>query len=439
MSVASTSKLVVDKVDLVNQANSNDEFVTFRARMRMPIAPCWSARGTLGGQAGQGGLEGVKEVLASWVLRYLPPIKGVLLSFDPQPTFAHPSESFKAKASPFSTKRSTHLLDDQEDPSDEDETDSTSEPKQVQLKVLPMIEGSGFALAYVNWQGMAWRPRIGQQIVGSPTLSTPSHISLLLHDLFNASIPATHVPSDVWYFDPEYPVPDVVQQRQQLELPTLASATDATNKVSIEENGEADDNDEATDDQDEEEQQAKQIANEVEQEEDSYRQHGWWLRRDTNEPLGGEQGRIQFTIVGITIANGMISVTGSLLDDPFSPDVAKASTSALPHKAKKTPASKVKPSHKDRNKQLTKQQEPDDQSGAQRSDESDHEDDHHQGSQASSRSPSPEPRVAPPSVHKADKKSKHNKREHKDRGDQDDAEEAAAKKKAKKERRKSKA
>lgn len=132
--------------------------------------------------------------------------------------------------------------------------------------------------------------------MGSPTLSTPSHISLLLHDLFNASIPATHIPIDQFYFDPEFPVPDAIQQRQKLEFPTAEPI--AESKVDEDaENGAGEEGSES-EDQDEEEEAADKVAKHVEAEEDLYRQHGWWLHLDTNEPLGGEEGRIEFTIVG---------------------------------------------------------------------------------------------------------------------------------------------
>lgn len=37
---------------------------------------------------------------------------------------------------------------------------------------------------------------------------------------------------------------------------------------------------------------------EVDQEEDIYREKGWWRHNTTNAPLGGEDGGIEFTVVG---------------------------------------------------------------------------------------------------------------------------------------------
>lgn len=48
------------------------------------------------------------------------------------------------------------------EPEDSDEDDTV--PETVELKALPMIAGSGFTLATVEWQGLAWRPRVGQKL-----------------------------------------------------------------------------------------------------------------------------------------------------------------------------------------------------------------------------------------------------------------------------------
>jgi hypothetical protein len=51
---------------------------------------------------------------------------------------------------------------------------------------------------------------------------------------------------------------------------------------------------EVVDDVEEEEEEIDDEA----QEEEAYREKGWWRHNVTNEPLGGEEGRIEFTIVG---------------------------------------------------------------------------------------------------------------------------------------------
>lgn len=98
--------------------------------------------------------------------RYLPPLRAVLLTFDPLPTFAHPTASFPASASPFPRRRHRNgaLESDDEDSEEEEEGAEGKEVKKVQFKVIPLIEGSGFGLANVEFKGMAWRPRVGQKI-----------------------------------------------------------------------------------------------------------------------------------------------------------------------------------------------------------------------------------------------------------------------------------
>lgn len=92
----------------------------------------------------------------------------------------------------------------------------------------------------------------------------------------------------------------------------------------------------------------------VDEEEEKYKERGWWRNKVTNEPLGGSNGRIEFTIVGyvpttltsnsrryrkliyslpddrLTITNSMITVTGSLLPNPFDvPAPSKRSVSVV--------------------------------------------------------------------------------------------------------------
>jgi DNA-directed RNA polymerase I subunit RPA43 len=91
-----------------------------------------------------------------------------------------------------------------------------------------------FAISDVTFDAIVWAPQIGQKLgrsspfsflldtsltgkkltglsslypsfrrlaVGTHSLSSPSHISLLIHQTFNVSIPLPHIPSDEYYFD----------------------------------------------------------------------------------------------------------------------------------------------------------------------------------------------------------------------------------------------
>ncbi|GAA5879373.1 hypothetical protein JCM16303_003180 [Sporobolomyces ruberrimus] len=322
---------------------SSSEFVQFTATMRLPIPPVFSINsngnqelsGSGTGTGGDGGMEGVKEVLAGWVMRYLPPLHAVVLSFDSNPRFLHPEALFDANACPFETNlpSSSSLL-----PSppptpptnsngnkttaagyDEEEKKKLEEGELVRLKTLPMIDGSGFTLADVEWKGLGWAPRVGMKLVGTPTLSTSSHVSLLLHNLFNASIPSSHIPQDLYEFDPSFPVPAVVlERRQQTPKPTksLEELAEASKKTQREALGIEGDDAEDSDGDDEDKEDIKM---DEEEEEEEFEEQGWWVDKKTRQPLGGQQGRIEFTLVSLSTSNSLLSCTGSLLSDPFTP------------------------------------------------------------------------------------------------------------------------
>jgi DNA-directed RNA polymerase I subunit RPA43 len=43
------------------------------------------------------------------------------------------------------------------------------------------------------------------KLIGTHSLSSPSHISLLLYKTFNVSIPISHIPSEQYQFNPSLP------------------------------------------------------------------------------------------------------------------------------------------------------------------------------------------------------------------------------------------
>jgi hypothetical protein len=116
----------------------------------------------------------VRNVLLTRVgCRYLPPLRAVLLTFDPLPAFAHPTASFPSTSSPFPPRsRQPKHSDLMKSPGPDDEEDEEVEGAPVALKAIPMIMGSGFALATIEWQGLGWRPTVGQQIGQSPSSSS---------------------------------------------------------------------------------------------------------------------------------------------------------------------------------------------------------------------------------------------------------------------------
>lgn len=305
-----------------NQPDS--EFIAFKASMRLPIAPVFASKGDNLFPGHDGGMDGVREVLAGWVMRYLPPLRAVLLSFSPTPRFLHPAQRFRSSRVPFDSMYESG--DESEEEQEEEGADDDAAKRTVWLKSLPMVDGSGFTLANVEWEGVGWRPRIGMKLVGTLTLASASHVSLLLHNLFNASIPVSHIPTDSWEWDPDFPVPPVVLERRNAALPlkqVVSDVVEKANEAAKEEGG----RDAATEELEkvvEEQEEA-----EKEEEEAEFAERGWWVHRKSREPLGGQDGRLEFTLVGLTTSNSLLSCTGSLLAEPFSASAIASLQSSL--------------------------------------------------------------------------------------------------------------
>jgi DNA-directed RNA polymerase I subunit RPA43 len=170
-----------------------------------------------------------------------------------------------------------------------------------------------FAICKVGFEAIVWSPRIAMKLsksprlirstatdlnrlsaVGKVNLYSPDHISLLVHQTFNVSIPRHHIPTAEWEF--EYgPVEND---------PEFGADVDEVmdNQGGKPESG------------------------------------GRWVHKVTGENLGGPEGYLEFTVVGydfshshlrtccaeishrLTVANEMLSLLGSVQHDPFSPE-----------------------------------------------------------------------------------------------------------------------
>ncbi|KAF9501990.1 hypothetical protein BDN71DRAFT_1438751 [Pleurotus eryngii] len=144
-----------------------------------------------------------------------------------------------------------------------------------------IIKGdSPYLICDVAFDVVIWSPRVGMTITGKVNLCSPDHISLLVHRTFNVSIPRRHIPINDWEFeygpaenDPEFgAVPKDSDEKKQ----------DASEEASKDHSGR-------------------------------------WIHKLTSEIVGGESGFVSFVVVGLTIANEMLSLVGSLQSDPFSP------------------------------------------------------------------------------------------------------------------------
>lgn len=58
-----------------------------------------------------------------------------------------------------------------------------------------------FAVIEVSFKAIVWSPQIGHRLSGSHSISSSSHISLILYKTFNVSIPIDRIPLDKYTFD----------------------------------------------------------------------------------------------------------------------------------------------------------------------------------------------------------------------------------------------
>ncbi|KXN90651.1 DNA-directed RNA polymerase I subunit rpa43 [Leucoagaricus sp. SymC.cos] len=136
-----------------------------------------------------------------------------------------------------------------------------------------------FLVCNVAFNATVWSPKVGMKLAGKVNLCSPDHVSLLIHKTFNASIPRHHIPAGDWEFqygpaenDPEFG-------------PEAQAGSES------------------------------QETSEQEEQESA----GRWIHRHTGEKLGGDLGDLEFTVIGLTVANEMLSLQGSIQPDPFSP------------------------------------------------------------------------------------------------------------------------
>ncbi|KAJ6586842.1 hypothetical protein DFH09DRAFT_1141694, partial [Mycena vulgaris] len=129
-----------------------------------------------------------------------------------------------------------------------------------------------FLVCKIQFDATVWSPRVRMKLVGKINLCSPDHISLLLHRTFNVSIPRHHILTDEWEFE---------------HAPAEAEPAEADAE---------------------------------EREDPDERAGGSWVHKITGKMLGGKKGYLEFVVIGLTVANEMLSLVGSLQHDPFSPE-----------------------------------------------------------------------------------------------------------------------
>lgn len=148
----------------------------------------------------------------------------------------------------------------------------------------------------VTFNALGWRPTIGSQLRGRIMHSTRSNISLIIHNTFNAVIEHAQLPDQLYQWDADKvnPVPpyepledDFYKDMFQEEMKEEQEAAEAAAAAQVE--GAT----EGLEDLALQTEQAKQ-----EEGEEPENVVGCWVHRATQEPVGDDQGMLDFTVTG---------------------------------------------------------------------------------------------------------------------------------------------
>ncbi|KAG8972688.1 hypothetical protein FRB90_010167 [Tulasnella sp. 427] len=163
-----------------------------------------------------------------------------------------------------------------------------------------------FTICNVGFDALVWSPRVGMRLTGQVILFSPDHIALLVNRTFNVSIPARHIPEDEYEFD--------YQSNEHDGLVNGVGSANGQPQGGVSETkGDETQQDSVMDD--------PQID-----------AMGQWVNRTTHERVGGPNLTVEFTVVGMILANQMISLIGSLQPDPLDPRHSEvAAPPVIPH------------------------------------------------------------------------------------------------------------
>ncbi|KAF8647147.1 hypothetical protein AX16_006978 [Volvariella volvacea WC 439] len=232
------ASVVTSTADAPTLAKDTTAFQVIKATMVVSVPPRFAANPR----------AGVEEMLDGMVMRYIPGLRGVVLS--------HSSLVFLDKAATIKAD-------------------------------------CPYLVCNIGFDALVWSPAVGTKLIGKVNICSPDHVGLLVHQTFNVSIPRHHIPTDSWEF--EYG----------------AAENDPEFGPAAAEQGEGDEG------------EKKEGESEEAKGEKDSQEHassaGRWVHRLTADPLGGQKGYVEFTVIGFTVANEMISLIGSIQPDPFSP------------------------------------------------------------------------------------------------------------------------
>ncbi|KAI9501646.1 hypothetical protein GGI25_002960 [Coemansia spiralis] len=223
------------------KAIHGSSFVECMAKLTVTLSPVYS----------RDSWAGIHETLNSMLLRFVPQVRGVVLSY--------------------------------------------SKVKQLSNSAL-MFNDSPFSQLKVAARLLLWRPIAGMSLRGSINVQSPDHIGLLLWDTFNASIPASFIPKDKYEWRPFSDDEISVRVARAAQ-----KASDSTDSGSDEKNGDSTDG--TT--------ESTILLDETIGAKSNRFGSGEWVLKGTSECIGAD-GNLEFVVVDVIRANEVLSVTGAL-------------------------------------------------------------------------------------------------------------------------------
>ncbi|KAJ1646236.1 hypothetical protein LPJ64_002255 [Coemansia asiatica] len=227
----------------------SSSFVECTTRLTVTLAPVYS----------RDFMAGVHETLNNMLLRFVPQIRGVVLSYS------------KVKVL----------------------TDSAL-----------ISNDSPYGQLEISARLMLWRPISGMTLEGVINVQSPDHIGMLLWDTFNASIPASFIPKDKYEWRPfsdeeiaSRVVP--ISQKDESEETTDNDDNNSIDQAISKEGSEYSDAE-----------QSDAAAVPLDISGNKYGS-GEWVFKGTSQSIGAN-GALEFVVVDVIRANEVLSVTGAL-------------------------------------------------------------------------------------------------------------------------------
>lgn len=156
---AAKRRTLVKSSNPVNADGLSECFQVVRTTLYVSVAPCHSTNP----------INGIKaQHLDPMIMSYFAKGQGVVLSY-----------------SNVSVSKEHHSLDTNDQP----------------ITIAKVGDSTPFLFMWITVDFLIWRPQIGDTLEGYIYMQTASHIGLLVHDTFNASIKFRNIPQD-WEFVP---------------------------------------------------------------------------------------------------------------------------------------------------------------------------------------------------------------------------------------------